>query len=337
MLIFNLIYIIVVFSPSFCHRYSKEMNSLEYQKLVTLDKPFRMQKLNLVWEKAVKKMPPEKLKLLYTDMKYQDKEELSWKAEKAKGLDKDGLKEAIIQGSFKAILVKYNLWQDYTALKESVLEPNKQEFPKDVYEKAIFKDKKLNKLWLKAEQQGFSENEMKALKEEFEHHQNKIDQYYQILNQLHKTDSNDNEINAVESLLHAEEGEKILKLPNPHQILKEKHADLKAGYDYLNGKIIPNMKNMEFDEPQVNSLWESAKNASFTPEELDSLRKELHHFEHRVKKLKTLTALESEKDDSNVVDEVTMKREKKLKEYSYKVEKIHKELASRILQKHSEL
>ncbi|GFX52388.1 alpha-2-macroglobulin receptor-associated protein [Trichonephila clavipes] len=65
--------------------------------------------------------------------------------------------------------------------------------------------------------------------------------------------------------------------------------------------------------------------------------KELSHFEHRLKKLKTLTLLELEKDDSNIVDESAMKRKKKLKEYNYKVEKIQKELSGRILQRHSEL
>lgn len=49
-----------------------------------------------------------------------------------------------------AILEKYNLWQDYASLQESVLKMPTREL------KAVFKDKKLNKLWLKAEQQGFS-------------------------------------------------------------------------------------------------------------------------------------------------------------------------------------
>jgi len=323
--------------PVFCNKYSKEKNSPEYQKLLELDKPFRMLKLNLIWEKATKKIPPEKLKSLYTDLKYQDKEELNWKAEKAKGLDKNGLKEAMVEGSFKAILEKYHLGEDFSALQESMLKSDEKISLNNDYVKAVFKDKKLNKLWLKAEQQGFSLDELEKLKEEFLHHQNKIDQYYQILNQLHKEDSNDEKVNTVEHYLHAEEGEKVWKSENPHQVLKEKHADLKAGYDYLNGKIIPNMKNMEFEEPQVNSLWEIAKNASFTPEELESLRSELHHFEHRIRKLKVLTSLESEKDDNNEVEESVLKRKKKLKEYSYKVEKIHKELSSRILQRHSEL
>lgn len=80
------------------------------------------------------------------------------------------------------------------------------------------------------------------------------------------------EVNAVEHLLSAEEGEKRVKSENSlHQVVKEKHSDLKAGYDYLTSKVVV-QGGMEFEEPQVNSLWEMAKNASFTPQELDSLK-----------------------------------------------------------------
>ncbi|GFS65735.1 alpha-2-macroglobulin receptor-associated protein [Trichonephila inaurata madagascariensis] len=165
------------------------MNSPDYQKLINMDKPFRMQKLNLVWGKAVKKLPVEKLKLIYTDLKFQDKEELSLKKKKAEGFDKDGLKESLILSSFKAILEKYNLQDEYKALEEaSFVSKPQYEMPQDAYFKSIFRDKKLNKLWLKAEQQGFSEDQLAILKEEFQHHQNKIDQYYQMINQLHAKD-----------------------------------------------------------------------------------------------------------------------------------------------------
>ncbi|GFX52380.1 hypothetical protein TNCV_4323981 [Trichonephila clavipes] len=86
------------------------MNSPDYQKLINMDKPFRMQKLNLVWGKAVKKLPVEKLKLLYTDLKFQDKEELSLKKKKAEGFDKDGLKESLILSSFKVRARVPPLW-----------------------------------------------------------------------------------------------------------------------------------------------------------------------------------------------------------------------------------
>ncbi|CAG2062315.1 unnamed protein product [Timema podura] len=50
--------------------------------------------------------------------------------------------------------------------------------------KSLFKDKKLNKLWDKAETGGFTAEELQALKEEFTHHQEKIDQYHSLLDQV---------------------------------------------------------------------------------------------------------------------------------------------------------
>ena len=50
----------------------------------------------------------------------------------------------------------------------------------DYINKSIFKDKKLNYLWSKAETSGFTMEELLALREEFTHHQEKIDQYYDL-------------------------------------------------------------------------------------------------------------------------------------------------------------
>ena len=45
----------------------------------------------------------------------------------------------------------------------------------------MFKDKKLNRLWDKAEKAGLNEEELIALKQEFRHHQEKLDQYHDLL------------------------------------------------------------------------------------------------------------------------------------------------------------
>lgn len=51
--------------------------------------------------------------------------------------------------------------------------------------KSLFKDKKLNKLWERAEQSGsFSADEMQALKEEFQHHEDKVSFYFNLLENL---------------------------------------------------------------------------------------------------------------------------------------------------------
>lgn len=54
----------------------------------------------------------------------------------------------------------------------------------DHINKSLFKDKKLNMLWEKAEMSGFTSEELAALREEFNHHQDKIDQYYDLLNDV---------------------------------------------------------------------------------------------------------------------------------------------------------
>ena len=45
---------------------------------------------------------------------------------------------------------------------------------------AIFKDKKLERLWNKAHKVGLEEEELILLKKEFQHHQEKLDQFHQL-------------------------------------------------------------------------------------------------------------------------------------------------------------
>lgn len=60
--------------------------------------------------------------------------------------------------------------------------------------KGLFKDKKLNKLWERAETGGFTAEELSALKEEFEHHEEKIQLYYNMIEKLTNVkDSKDKE------------------------------------------------------------------------------------------------------------------------------------------------
>lgn len=54
--------------------------------------------------------------------------------------------------------------------------------------KSLFQDQRLNHLWAKAEGAGFTAEELQALKEEFTHHQDKVDQYYNLLNDVNPKD-----------------------------------------------------------------------------------------------------------------------------------------------------
>jgi len=58
--------------------------------------------------------------------------------------------------------------------------------------KSVFKDKKLNKLWEKAEKSGFDQKELKLLQQEFQHHQDKIDEYYAVLEKVDGGDRTSN-------------------------------------------------------------------------------------------------------------------------------------------------
>lgn len=128
-------------------------------------------------------------------MKIQDKDESIWKRLKAQGGDKDGIKEAELRKKLLGLMDMYGLREhfeevssDYKRSKDHVL----NEATDDHINKSLFKDKKLNKLWSKAEAGGFSTQELLALKEEFTHHQDKIDEYYSLLKNV-KDGSDDNE------------------------------------------------------------------------------------------------------------------------------------------------
>lgn len=123
------------------------------------------------------------------ELKIQDKEEMALKRAKAEGLDKDGLKEAELRKKLLDIMTRFDLIEHF----EDVDDPSKHKPHKPLNEpsenyinKSLFKDKKLNKLWEKAEIAGFTTAELEALREEFNHHQDKIDQYYALLHDAKK-------------------------------------------------------------------------------------------------------------------------------------------------------
>lgn len=117
-------------------------------------------------------------------MKIHDKEEITFKRFKAEKGDKEGIKEAELRKKLIGIMSTYDLLEHF----EDVNNPQKQKPHKTLNEasdehlnKSSFKDKKLKKLWGKAEQAGFTAEELNALKDEFIHHQEKIDQYFSLL------------------------------------------------------------------------------------------------------------------------------------------------------------
>lgn len=95
-----------------------------------------------------------KLKTLYSELKVQDKEELQLKRLKADNMDRDGLIEAELRRKFGGILERYGLADHFD--KDTVPSESNNVDEQISNSNNLFKDKKLNKLWMKAESAGFT-------------------------------------------------------------------------------------------------------------------------------------------------------------------------------------
>lgn len=128
-------------------------------------------------------------------------------------------------------------------------------------------------------------------------------------------------------------------------MLREKHRDLRDGYDRLYRLSVKGPNSKEFVEPKVQGLWRIAVETNFTPDELESLRVELLHYENRLLKLRHMQAEHALNDEKHLqkvkvagekTDGIKM-MEENIKKQARKVEKWHIDLEARIMQKHVEL
>nr|XP_034828668.1 alpha-2-macroglobulin receptor-associated protein isoform X1 [Maniola hyperantus]XP_034828669.1 alpha-2-macroglobulin receptor-associated protein isoform X2 [Maniola hyperantus] len=322
----------------------------------TLEKPFRMNKLNMVWLKAQQRLTEPKLKSLYSDLMIQDKEEITYKRVKSEGGDKEGLREADLRRKLTNIMTNYGLREHFedASVGRQKQEPAYNEAMEDYINKSLFKDKKLNMLWAKAEASGFTSEELAALREEFTHHQDKIDQYYDLLVNMeagskdgYKNAVNDEELDKFNEInLEKDNGENLGKdYLDKANLVREKHRSLRDGYDRLQRIAAKGPTNKEFIEPKVQGLWKMAAAANFTVDELESLKVELKHYESRLLKLRTLHAdhvSNFNKHHSKVAaagDKMDhfADQQQMIKKHSRKVEKMHADLEGRILARHTEL
>ncbi|XP_028174900.1 alpha-2-macroglobulin receptor-associated protein isoform X2 [Ostrinia nubilalis] len=319
----------------------KDVEGVNFRKL---EKPFRMNKLNLLWTKAQQRLTEPKLKSLYSDLMIQDKEEITYKRIKSERGDKEGLKEAELRRKLTNIMSVYGLREHFGDSSSPHKDPQSYNSAIDDHiNKSLFKDKKLNALWAKAEASGFTSEELSALKEEFLHHQDKIDQYYEILEDVEKGDKDgyknavDEEeldrFNEISSQLETNEIKKdFLDKTN---LVREKHRGLRDNYDRLQRITSKGPNNKEFIEPKVQGLWRMATASNFTVDELASLKVELQHYESRLLKLRNLqadhVAATGDKLDHLEHEQQTIKK------HSRKVQKMHDDLEQRILARHSEL
>ncbi|XP_052888462.1 alpha-2-macroglobulin receptor-associated protein [Anopheles moucheti] len=360
----------VVHSQKAHDKYSKHANVLPDSEIYEPDfrniqRPFRMAKLNLVWTKAQHRLTEPKLKSLYTELKLHDKEEITYKQLKEK--DKDGLKEAELRNKLVRIMSTYGLLEHFDDTQDpekyKMYKSNDGTGKKDTYKnKSLFKDKKLNKLWDKAEAAGFTTEELDALREEFDHHQTKIDVYYSLLERLGDEDDdqggnadahlanaiNEDEHDRYNEVDRAEERDRSRQqgankqhayLHKSNQ-LREKHREIRDNFDRLDRIASKGPNSQDFVEPKVQGLWRVALSSDFSADELASLKVELLHYESRLLKLRHMHAehaLSLEKHKQSDAKADTHKQmEDNIKKQTRKVEKIQEEVERRIF-KHSEL
>lgn len=217
--------------------------------------------------------------------------------------------------------------------------------------KDMFNDPRLNQLWAKAEVAGFSHEEMQALKEEFSHHQDKVDEYMSLLKDIDAGDqeayknSIDEEHPSWNEIDHKEETQESNLIPikkddyiSKANLLRERHQDIKSGYDNLDRLTAGGPNHQEFVEPKVQGLWRIAKKSQFNKDELESLKEELHHYESRLLKLRHLhteAALDAAKNGKEYNADNTTKLN--IKKHTRTVAKLHADIESRILERHGEL
>ncbi|KAK1134766.1 hypothetical protein K0M31_007537 [Melipona bicolor] len=341
------------------NKYSEEANKPKYEdplqfptSLRELDKPFRMAKLNVVWVKAKNRLTDTKLHSIFSDLKIHDKEEIAYKHFKSDGKDPNGEEEARLRKKLIGIMSTYGLLEHFEDTEDpELLKRHKAMNDGSNYiSRDVFKDSKLNNLWAKAELAGFTHEELQALKEEFQHHQDKMDEYLSLLkdvesgdteihkNSLYHKPESWNEINHKEEISN-KIPEKKLDYLEKAALLREKHLEIRNGFDRLDRLTAKGPNHKEFLEPKVQGLWRIVLQSGFSPEERSSLKEELLHYEGRLLKLRHLhteAALEAARQGQPYdLDNSTM--EKHIKKYTRTVQKLHADIESRILQRHSEL
>lgn len=119
--------------------------------------------------------------------------------------------------------------------------------------------------------------------------------------------------------------------------VREKHRQIRENYDRLERKTAEKSADSDFIEPKVQGLWKIAQAANFSVDELASIKVELHHFESKFLKLRTMHAEHALNKERNKdlkpgdkyhdkLDEL----EGKIKKQSRKVEKLQEDLEKKL-------
>lgn len=337
---------------------------------------FKINKINMVWKKAQHKLGPTKLKDLKRELTEHEKVEVDLKHLKATDQDKDGIYEATVRRSLLSLLKRYSLehlFEDIHPAFDKSSENSEFEKSKPIHDThdlkhgtlmRTFRDKRLDKLWRKAEKSDLSEDQLMILYEEFQHQQDKLEEHYATMNDLEEKIERSAEkldaehVNSLESdqetkipakktkssnFKEASSKKKTRKDDPKYQHLHDEYKQTKKQIEKLHDKISgkEQIGDSAFEEPVVEDLWNAAKSVNFSDEELKDLKDELTHYQIRVKKLKHFeTELERRRlvsKATDIQDAESKTITKKVKDLTDRVDKSHRSFERRIQSRHDEL
>ncbi len=120
------------------------------------NEPFRMRKINLLWQKAQRMMLSQQvLNELFVELQRQDRDEKKWKHQKDEGKDKLGEMEAVLRRNLLNIMDKYGL-MGASEKGEAPVETGDHIDTNRVQSAPFVKDERLEKLWEHAKSEGIS-------------------------------------------------------------------------------------------------------------------------------------------------------------------------------------
>ncbi|XP_071953494.1 alpha-2-macroglobulin receptor-associated protein-like [Antedon mediterranea] len=234
---------------------------------------FRSVRVNQVWEKAQRiGKSPKELERLKVDLKKYDEKAYQLKKLERDGGDATGEQSEKMHKQLTEIMKKHNI-----VPKDK---PNKQTPTKD----KPFDDKRLNELWKKTlDAQHFDDNEVKIMKQQLKIHQEKINQYQELVDDLYGENSHPAAVQAKRNNAVDKDEFQAREMD-----LKLQHKRLNKDFQTLNVKTIPEEERGGFNEPRIINFWKDAQKTNFTEEELISLKEELRHFEGKLMKYDTM-------------------------------------------------
>ncbi|XP_029191977.1 alpha-2-macroglobulin receptor-associated protein-like [Acropora millepora] len=281
--------------------------------------PFRLRKLNMIWQKAQNKMSEQKLQTFRRLLEMQDKAEIRWKELKTSGGDDDGEMEAMLRLKFSRILEQFGL-EDHFKDEGNEIKDNRAGA-------GVFSDKRLSELWESAKGK-FSSEELSDLETEFQHHKDKLKEYKHLVDILKNQDS------ISENSVYSHDKIKDHEREKLHETLQDTHETLTKSFMRLKEKVTSDGKENEFVDQRVLELWEKAKQ-KFSGEELDSIKDELKHFDHKIRKHKYYVQ-EVEDSERLLQQGLEHRKEKhnslveKAKEHARWVKKMHSNLMDKV-------